>query len=296
MAINWGQTAFGVAPQGPDIRYDENGLPIRNIGGVEAGMAMRWDPALGRQNTPVGIGSGRPGGGLPPVWEGQENDRPTYDRIVDTSWDFDPFVPSSPQGGNGSGSGGMSPQPRNDPFAAPLELGRDSPWGDPNIAGNNQDFYRQQLERLNFQQDTHQNEAIANAVRREAAQNVPRETQAIDWSWTELPEVKVAGAPNWQLAQGINQGATNQQVYDQLGGRLSNEAQDYFADMFLANPSVGEGTGWAQRGSPDAFLRGDTTTDPSNMPYVAELANALYRNVGSNNQTGVPAGYALPRG
>lgn len=300
MAIDWRLTSYGTRPEGPSIDYDDQGLPWKTQGGVRSGMAMRWNPLSGRQNTPVGIGSNIgpggtpiPGSTPPPVWEGQENDRPFYDRGVDTSWDFDPFRPSSPSGGFGPGSGGMSPQPGENPFTAPLELGRDSPWGDPNVAGGNQDFYRQQLDRLNFQQQHRQADEIASAIRREAAQSVPRETFQADWSWTDLPEVRVAGQPNWQLNQGVGPNATNIDVIDRLVPSLSEGAQSFFGDM--RGDLAADARGWAQAGSPDALIRSSNLA-PGNQAYMNELANALYRNTTAPMGPGdTPAGYAAVR-
>ena len=301
MAINWADTTYGTRPEGPNIRYDENGNAIKNIGGVEAGMAMRWNPKFDRQNTPVGIGSninpgGVPGAGTtpPPVWEGQENDRPFYDTgTANTSWDFDPFRPSSPQGGE-SPDDGMSPWGEGEnPFSTPIQLGRDSPWGDPNISGGNQDMYRQQLSRLNTQQNAHQGQALANAMRREAKKNAPKEAFNADWSWTDLPEVKVAGQPDWQLNRGIGPNATNRDIIDRFRPYLTGDAQDFF-DQMRGEMSPDQ-KGWAQAGSPDTLIN-NSRLGPGGTPYFTELANALYSNKTAPLGPGsTPAGYAAVR-
>ena len=177
MPIDWSKTLYG-RPEGPNIDYDDNGLAYKTQGGVRAPMAV-----LSNQlpNTPVAIG-GRNGRNdpLPPAWAGQEVAQQVYD----------PFTPN-PLGGSETSSPEGSqfeqkernyfghtdaPQSYYDPFFVP---GRDSPWGQQDQPGSNRDFYRQQFNNLLAEQQSFQQQELAAAMRREAANNAPTPTPQI---------------------------------------------------------------------------------------------------------------------
>lgn len=300
--IDWRKTTYGTAPQGPGISYDEQGLPWRNIGGVKAGMAIRWAPEYGMPNTPVAIGGNDAANRnpAPPVWEEQENIRPIYD----------PPNPGSGPGGGGTGGGTQAPPVSWQPNPQTPQFGANQPdFGDmwtrqfdigEGFSGRNKEFYDTQFSNLLAQQQGFQDNQLLAAMKHQNAVNNPQQPTAVDWSWANggqgLPEVNVAGQPSWALQHGLGPDATNLDVINRVYPTLSVDAQDFWT-RHMENPDAANSlqtAGFVNAGSPEALIR-SSNLDPSAQPYLNELAMAIYRN--TTPQTGpgnVPAGYAAP--
>lgn len=242
-------------------------------------------------------------------WDPDGEVYPDYDADAPTYRDTGPLFPWQPGEGRPTApidwrgpGGGVTPAPQTPQF------GSSAPdYGDmwtrqydigAGFAGQHKDFYDTQFRNLSAQQQSFQDDQIRAAMRRQAAIDNPQQAAPVDWSWANdgqgLPNVQVSQGDAYTMNPTIQPGMTNQQLFDAFVPRLSQGAQDWFANM---DPSVAEGTGLVARTlrtpSPGAWVAQDNTTAPSNMPYINELANALYISSGANN--GVPAGYAMPR-
>lgn len=263
----------GPAPYvpGQDRRWDAD-APIAP-GPKDTGPIFPWEPGPGRPTGPGGDpGTVAPGGGYTP----------------------NPQIPQF---------GGVNPGVSSDMWTRSFDEGA-------GFAGQHKDFYDTQFRNLLAQQQNFQDDQIRSNMLRQAAEANPQQPEAVDWSWANegrgLPDVQVGTGADWTLSENLRPGAPNQWVVERLGPQLSNEAQDFWYDAIgfergpegaWRRPNEYAPTDWAQQTflteaqDPQQLISG-STLDPSNMPYLNELANALFRN--TNRASNVPAGYAAP--
>lgn len=155
-----------------------------------------------------------PGGGGDP-WE------PGGTPGAPTDWNWEVFNPGAPPL---DGGGGVDP---NDFAFDVYSPGQESPWGHPGQKGGNKDFYRNQFVNLLRGEQNFQNaQRDAAAARQDALEN-PLESQAADWSWTDLPDPnRVPSAPNimwnpnsqWDVVDNTN----NPFIWDPTSGTMVN--------------------------------------------------------------------------
>lgn len=175
--------------------------------------------------------------------------------------------------------------------------GQESPWGVPSVKGGNKDFYRNQFLNLLQYDQNFQNNEIAAAIRREAAEKNPLKPAKMDWSWTDLPEVQVAqkaeggdGSPYaWNLDSWIKPGATtNAEFFTHYGGDPSKVSADWRTD-----------TSWSQSSNPDFLI--NSIGPGASSSWRNELSNILRQGWTRADLTPPPGGgptaapgYALP--
>lgn len=299
-----------------------------------------FDPQL--EGRVVGINPSPPAPSPPRYthgdhWDDYAGVDPNHPREVANGGDgwTDPnWQPNPPPAGGGTQAPPVSwqPNPQTPQFGA-----NQPDFGDmwtrqfdigEGFSGRNKEFYDTQFSNLLAQQQGFQDNQLLAAMKHQNAVNNPQQPTAVDWSWANngqgLPEVVVAGQPNWVLNRGLGPDATNQQVLETFGPQLSTDAQKFWLRDVLGWKKGGDGradtpgaipganggyyyrpdgwsasddllmTNYAGAGSPDALIN-QSRLDPSAHPYLNELAMAIYRN--TTPQTGpgnVPAGYAAP--
>jgi hypothetical protein len=220
--------------------------------------------------------------------------------------------PSSPYAGGGGGSWNWDAFDPNggvnevaDPFAGMSNIGvpgRDSPWGDPNQAGGNQEFYAQQFANLLRQGNNYQQQAQdANQRRQDAFANPAPETdyQAM---WAEMgitpTEPYSPSAGDSQYGYGFNSGlggavkpgeTTNFELFNLISPLLSEGDVSSLTTHFNDNPATGEGLNWAQAKDPTNLIsqlgnQGDLG------PEFRETMTNLFNTIYTRNDTTTPAG------
>jgi hypothetical protein len=188
------------------------------------------------------------------------------------------------------------------PGPAPVDIGptqglpgQDSPWGNPNLEGGNEQFYQQQFAKLLRQDQQFQADQAAAIAARAEAQANPQPVAPNDWSWLEggLPNVSVGGAePSWDWASGIERGdgTTNQELYSQISSNLTPQTRQFFQDHWSAYPEQATQTFWNSFNNPDDLMSSTGHTG-AGMAAVRDVANNLYANT---NASSAPVGYASP--
>jgi len=295
-AVSMNPTSFtgGVPSYGADRYPDGSGSSVAV--GSGAGTPNAWE---GQENipsaTPIG-GSDPFDWNNPDTWTEQQRQQ-FAQALTDRGYGNDPFS------GGGNTGGGFSNTDR-DYFGSPADYyqssyvpGQDSPWGQPDQPGGNEDFYRQQFNNLLTEEQAFQNAELASAFRRQNSQDNRQDNLMSDpFSWTQLPERAVGVEQEWTSREGITPGMSNQAVFEVLRPTLEGETEEWFERMLMGSEDIQNSTNWSRaQGGPGAMIAADTTTDPSNMPYVQNFWNAYFRPTNQTVGPGtVPAGYAAP--
>lgn len=172
--------------------------------------------------------------------------------------------------------------------------------------GQFQDFYQNQFAGLLGQSQQRQEGAMAAAIRREQEEAAPQEDFQADWSWADLPDVRVGDGTdryaNWGLASNIESESgvtTNREIYDQIKNSLSAETRAFFDNTWSQPGSSADGVWWSTLNNPVEMAQGwnpDPDANPYAAPAVDELRDRLFEYTSSGDSiASVPAGYAHPR-
>lgn len=208
-------------------------------------------------------------------------------------------------GGNAGGGGGSTP-----PGGAFDPVGGGYGGPTPGSWGPHEDFYKHQFNRLLMQEDLGRQQAFAAAIRREQQQNQPQQQLDTSWDWANLPEVRTNDAApgsneafSWGFnpAYGVEQGMTNEQVFQAIAGGLDPQQQSWVQQNFQQSPQAASGQFWANAGRPDAIINAvDPGAHPDWRATVEDIANLLYTREDLTAPEGggpaaPPPGYAAPR-
>ena len=248
-----------------------------------------WTDPVGYENAPQPDGDGSFVEGGPPA---------------DTSWDWNYFRDKAPGDRQWGGY--------DEDYQAfeRYQPGMDSPWGMPNIAGGNEDFYQQQfVNQLRDEQGFRNRQRQADANRQQVAHEQatgtgyykPIEADEM-WSWTDLPEVQQGGGARtntWDLNQRFSSGqTTNAEILRWASENLGSSGDQKWYAQHLNNPDYtgGDSTSWAGAGDPNRLISNLPTNKKdltlNNQRRMTELFNSLY----NPGQAGpyAPTGYASP--
>jgi hypothetical protein len=181
--------------------------------------------------------------------------------------------------------------------------GQESPWGNPNYPGGNQEFYQQQFANLLRGEQDFRSAQQASQGQAAAAAQDPYQPLPIDWSWAHggegLPTVWEAGPSTPRQLHDQFSGMTNQQVIDALGSRGAIEApQIDWLTRAATNAGSLDKVGWAS-GNYDANYNNTVNSSlaPDNKQILYQVYNALYsqpQEPQAPSGVTVPTGYASP--
>lgn len=220
----------------------------------------------------------------------------------DTSWDWDYFRDKA--GGDRQWGGYDVDYQAFERY----QPGMDSPWGMPNIEGNNNDFYQQQfVNLLRDEQGFDARQREAQRRQQEAYEN-PYEAIEMDWSWANngqgLPEVIMGTgqipATSYQLSNNFNNNTTNSEVLNTLKGLKSfnNESDQANFTNWLGNgnnSSFLDATDWVNRmnnPSNDYITMRDEFSQGND--FTGRIFDSIYNPLPMGPQA--PVGYAQPYG
>jgi hypothetical protein len=304
-AIEWGytpapRTTFGPGMTNPVTTYPGGGgggggVNIPNPGGGGGGGNI-GDPNLSADmppgsTPPPGTGGGPgpgPGPGVlpptPPGVPGSPNSP--------INWDWSYWDPNSDTGAPPYGGGAYDP---NDYAFERYVPGQESPWGIPEVAGGNRDFYRNQfLNLLRDEQNFRDRQRGADEARQDAFEN-PLEAAPVDWSWANLPDVEVAGAPTYSTASWITPGETTfEEIVRHYRPSFSDEGQAFWGRVLEDEGNNLASTHWSTQTDPNRMI-GNLNNSGANRQHYIDLINKAFSPTGQTvSQGGVPEGYALP--
>ena len=204
--------------------YGANAATPEERAAIKAAAQAEQAARAGTYTPPTGNGMGAGGGQVgvtpiaPPTSVAPESPLvPTYTPPAQPA-PQDPFVPTGPStapptNGMGPDGGQLAPvdtgwdwdsmgqgpdySPQDPGFAITQDYqpGRDSPWGNPDLPGGNQDFYAQQFGNLLAQDQDFQSRQRAAAESLRQSQNQPSQAPTDPWSWVNggqgLPEIVI---------------------------------------------------------------------------------------------------------
>jgi len=219
----------------------------------------------------------------------------------DTSWDWDYFRDKA--GGDRQWGGYDADYQAFERY----QPGMDSPWGMPNIEGNNNDFYQQQfVNLLRDEQGFDARQREAQRRQQEAFDN-PYEAIEMDWSWANngqgLPEIVmgtgVQGDKQYSLSNNFSTDSTNNEVLSQLRGlnAFNNESDQDNFNLWLNGTWDGQSDWmdsdtWSNWADKDSFKTSQGSGgDPD---FLGRVWDNIYNLQPSGPTT--PVGYAQPYG
>tara|TARA_R110001592_G_scaffold109781_1_gene305726 strand:+ start:1262 stop:2731 length:1470 start_codon:yes stop_codon:yes gene_type:complete len=265
-------------------------------GSIVVALPPNNPPTTPTNNLPVYVEPPGYGNVPPPTGDGTfvEGNPPP-----DTSWDWDYFRDKA-VGDRQWGGYDVDYQ-----AFERYQPGMDSPWGMPNIEGNNNDFYQQQfVNLLRDEQGFDARQREAQRRQQEAYEN-PYEAIEMDWSWANngqgLPEIVmgtgVQAEKQYNLSNNFSTDSSNIDVLNQLRGldSFDNESDQQNFDNWLS-PFEGQeqwanDNTWANWADKESF---SNTQGGNQSPFLGRVWGNIYNLQPSGPTT--PVGYAQPYG